>query len=165
MFRRNLRTVTFTALLLTTTALAPPALASPRAAEPASPSRLVELTRSYLAALNHGLATGSFSGLAAIVAPGATLTERSSLSREAQLCCATTVRGRSAIVRFYRRLSADVPGRRWIVGVMNQVSPTTMVVYTRASEGPHAPALYSSHRVAMNNGEIVSLTLTLYYLQ
>jgi hypothetical protein len=167
MFRRIVLTFGLGVLLVTgTLALPSPALASPRSsAEAAGQTHLAALTRSYFVALNRGVTTGSFSGLAAIIAPRAKLTERSLLSREAQVCCTKTVHGRSAIARFYRRLSAGLPGSRWVVGVMNQVSPATMVVYARRIGARGTPPLYSSHRVTIRNGTIVSLDLTLYLLQ
>jgi hypothetical protein len=131
---------------------------------PVSQSRLVALTQSYFIALNDSLATGNFSGLGAIIAPAATLTERSALVHRVPFTQASAVRGRSAILRFYRHLSADFPGGHWIVGIRNQVSPTTMVVYARAASARGTQSLYSSQRVTVRNGKIVSLDLLLDYL-
>src|SRR5206468_369420 len=113
--------------------------------------------------LNHALVTGSFSDLRTVFAAGATLTERSSLTRTDPTPQMSTVRGQSAVIRFYRRLSAEVARSRWIVGLMNQVSPATMVVYAHTSGGPSTPSLYSLQRLIVRNGKIMSVDLTLYY--
>jgi hypothetical protein len=128
-------------------------------------TRLAAMTRSYFVALNQGMRTGDFSGLTAILALGASLVERSMLPREAQVCCAVTVRGRSAIARFYRRLTADLSGTHWVVGVRNQVSPTTVVAYAHAGGTRGTPPVYSMQRLVVRSSQITSLDLTLYYLQ
>jgi hypothetical protein len=159
MFRRILLTATVTALLLTAT----PALASRGgiADPPPSQSRLAAVTQSYFATLNHALATGSFAGLRVLFAARATLTERSSLTDSSPHI--STVRGRSTIIQFYRHLSADVVGSRWIVGVMNQVSPTTMLVYARIVGAQSIPLLYATQRLTMRSGKIVRVDLTVYH--
>src|SRR5437588_10560839 len=91
-------------LLLTATSPAlSPALASQHVgALTAHQSRLAVLTQSYFDALNHTLVTGSFSDLRAAFAARATLTERSSLTRADPYPQVSTVRDRSAVIRFYR---------------------------------------------------------------
>jgi hypothetical protein len=159
MSRRILLTATFAALLLATT----PALASQQTgAVQASQSRLAALTQSYFATLNHALATSSFAGLRALFAPRATLIEQSALTLTAPSAYISTVRGQSAIVQFYRHLSTDLGGSRWIVGVMNQVSPTTMVAYARIVAAQSIPTLSSMQRLTIRNGKIARVDLTLY---
>jgi hypothetical protein len=167
MFRRILLATTFTALLLAAIpAIQSPALASGRAsAVPASQSRTAALTRSYFATLNHALATGSYSGLGKIFAARATLIERSSLTLSELRPYISTIRGRNAIIQFYRQFSADVAGSRWIVGVMNQVSPTTIVAYSRVVGAQSAPLLYAMQRLTVRNGKIARVDLTLYYVK
>lgn len=152
-------------LLLTATPTVPsPALASQRVSTPtANRSRVAALTQSYFAALNHALVTGSFSGLRTLFAARVTLTERSSLMFTDPTSQIRTVRDRSAVIRAYRRLSANVTGSRWIVGTMNQVSPATMVVYAHTTDGQRTPSLYSTHRLSVRKGTIVRVDLTLYY--
>jgi hypothetical protein len=67
------------------------------------------------------------------------------------------------ILPFYRHLSADVAGGRWIVGVMNQVSPTTMVVYAHIAGDKGTTLLHSTQRLTVRNSKILSVDLTLYY--
>jgi hypothetical protein len=129
-----------------------------------SQSRLATLTHSYFVVLNRGLATGNVSGLSSIIAPTATLTERSAMVHGAPSTQTNTIRDRSAIVRFYRHLAADFPGGHWVVGIQNQVSPTTMVVYARAAGAQGRPSLYSVQRVTVRSGKIIRLNLMLDYL-
>jgi hypothetical protein len=167
MSRRILLTATFAALLLT----AIPAIQSPALASEGgrpdlpSPFRLAALTHSYFVALDYGQATGNFSALGAMIAPAATLTERSMLVHSDAFAETRTLRGRSAIISFYRHLAADFPGGRWIVGIRNQVSPTTVVVYARGIDAQGRPSLYSVQRVTVRNGKITRLNLVLDYLQ
>jgi hypothetical protein len=167
MFRRILLTTSFTTLLLAATpALPSPVLAAQQtSAVSASQSRLAAVTQSYFVALNDSLATGNFSGLRAILAARATLTERSSLTLLEPSPQITTVHGRSAVIHFYRHLSAHVAGSRWIVGVMNQVSPTTMVAYARIVGAQNTPLLYATQRLTMRSGKITSVDLTLFYVK
>jgi hypothetical protein len=152
-------------LLLTVTPPAPSsALASQQViALPAHQSRLAALTQSYFAALNHALVTGSFSDLRAAFAAHATLTERSSITGIESTPEISTFRGQRAVIHFYRHLTAYVAGSRWIVSLMNQVSPATMVVYAYTSGGRRAPPVYSVHRLVVRNSAIVSVDFTLIY--
>lgn len=152
-------------LLVIATLPAPsPALASQQVgALTANQSRLAALTQSYFAALNHALVSGSFSDLRAAFTTRATLTERSSLTRIDPTPQSSILRGQRAVIRFYRHLSAEVAGSRWIVGLMNQASPTTMVAYAHTSGGPRSHSLYSMQRLIVRNSTIVSVDLTLYY--
>lgn len=146
-----------------TAALASPVLASQQGnSAPATQSRLVVLTHNYFVALNHALLTRNYSNLRSVFAARATLTERSSLTLIEPTPQISTAHGRSAIINVYRHLSADVAGRPWIVGVMNQVSPSTMAVYARIAASASAPSLYSMQRLTVRSGKIVQLELTLY---
>jgi hypothetical protein len=141
-----------------------PALKSPRVRTvPARQSPLIASTQSYIAALKHSLAAGSFSDLRAAFAAHATLTERSSITGIESTPQISTFRRQRAVIRFYRHLTADIAGSRWIVSLMNQVSPATMVVYAYTSGGRRTPPLYSVHRLVVRNRAIVSVDLTLIY--
>jgi hypothetical protein len=58
------------------------------------------------------LATGGFAALRTVFAACATLTEQSALTLTEPNPQVSTVRGRGAIITFYRHLSADVAGGR-----------------------------------------------------
>jgi hypothetical protein len=164
MSRRLVFSLALGVLLLTVAPAAQsPAFASQQvSATQASQSRLAALTQSYFVALNRALVAGNVSGLRAVFAARATLTERSALTIIEPTSQVSMVHGRSAVIQFYRHLSAAIGRSRWVVGVMNQVSPTTMVAYARSVGTRRTPPVSSMQRLTMRNGTIVSVDLTLY---
>jgi hypothetical protein len=167
MTRTIARTLGLTVLLMAAT----PLLTSPARANTVAgtQSPVAALAHSYIVTLNRSLATGNFSGLGAMFEAGAAITERSALSPQGMALsgvatATTTVRGRSAIVGFYRHLAATAPGTRWVVGSTHQVSATTIVLYAQAA-GAGSPAMHSTQRLTERNGRIANLTWTIYYLQ
>jgi hypothetical protein len=112
---------------------------------------------SYFGALNHGMQTGDFSGLAFVYTADATLTQNEPDGHT------RVVHGLAAITQFYRQVRTSFPANGWVRDGMRALSRTIVLSYEHTSGRSLVAPARSSHLFVITDGRIKSIDWTVYY--
>jgi len=107
--------------------------------------------RAYFQVLNSGMTSGSFSGLASVMAPNATLTKSNPDGKT------TVYHGLAEITGFYQGLYQKLPNWQWTTDQQRSLSKTNVIAYEHADGIPHMTvASRCVHIFGIKKGMIVS---------
>jgi len=140
-------------------ALALGALVGPHASAGAATRQpaAMQVVTIYQQALTAGMESGDLSAVAALYAPGATLTFSTPSGMS------TVFHGRPAIRGFYRHLHQIVPGFHWAQDSTRLLSPTVVLSYEHPVTPGGQSAGQCAHLFVIRGGQIESLDWVVYH--
>ncbi len=130
--------------------------AQPNATSPGPSAPPVVLT--YFQIFNAGMRSGDFSALDSVYAPDATLTKSDPKG------VTTVFHGIDAIRHFYQSTRTKFPGYQWTQESMRSLDSNVVLSYEHASSPPERVAGRCMHLFVVQNGKIISLDWTTFYL-